>query len=141
MSFTLFWEERQYWRLFTSSFTHFEPLHLTFNAFSTWNLRGFERLLGTFRFLCLTLTLVVITKMVGILIKYAIVKRKGVEGKPHQMSVGFSCVLFGYMTYAAVIVAALCFSFAALPDLPLNVGPFVSLAVTQVIVRKAGFLG
>lgn len=53
ISYALFWEEREYWRLFTASFSHFEPLHLVFNAMSTWNTRELERLLGTFRYLYL----------------------------------------------------------------------------------------
>lgn len=53
ISYALFWEEREYWRLFTASFSHFEPLHLVFNAMGTWNTRELERLLGTFRYLYL----------------------------------------------------------------------------------------
>lgn len=53
ISYALFWEEREYWRLFTASFAHFEPLHLLFNAMGTWNTRELERLLGSFRYLYL----------------------------------------------------------------------------------------
>lgn len=53
ISYTLFWEKRQYWRVFTASFSHFELWHLAMNTLSTYNSRGIEQRLGTFRFLCL----------------------------------------------------------------------------------------
>ena len=53
ISYALFWEEKQYWRLFTASFSHFEPLHLLFNAMATWSTRHVEPMLGSFRLLYL----------------------------------------------------------------------------------------
>ncbi|CAM9819415.1 unnamed protein product [Scytosiphon promiscuus] len=156
ISYTLFWEEREYWRIFTASFSHYEPTHIFFNTLSTWNLRGIEQRLGTFRFLCLTLALVVTTEMVDMLIKLALVKRNGASSEPERKALGFSGVLFAYMTYAAVAMdeycpfgnASRCFKTwrlpifgSALSGLPVNFGPFASLVVTQVIVPRASFTG
>lgn len=53
ISYALLWEEREYWRVFTASFSHVDLLHIFFNLMSTRNLgQGLEQLLGTFRFLC-----------------------------------------------------------------------------------------
>ncbi|CAN0411714.1 unnamed protein product, partial [Hapterophycus canaliculatus] len=108
ISYALFWEEREYWRLFTASFSHFEPLHLVFNALSTWNTRELERLLGTFRFLYLSLDLVVTTIMLVMLAKHALVRWRGVQGQREGLAVGFSCVIFAYMTYLAVAMRQFC---------------------------------
>ncbi|CAN0250236.1 unnamed protein product [Pylaiella littoralis] len=157
VSYALFWEEREYWRLFTASFSHFEPLHLIFNAMGTWNTREMERLLGTFRYLYLSLNLVVSTIMLVMLAKHALVKWRGLESHRERGAVGFSCVLFAYMTYLAVAMrefcpvgeslSMLCFStrsiplLGGLPSLPVNLGPFFSLVGAQVIMPRAGFLG
>lgn len=53
VSYELFWEKRQYWRVFTAAFAHYELPHLGMNALGIWNIREFETLLGTFRYLCL----------------------------------------------------------------------------------------
>ncbi|CBJ33566.1 conserved unknown protein [Ectocarpus siliculosus] len=153
ISYARFWEEREYWRLFTASFSHFEPLHLVFNAMGTWNTRELERLLGTFRYLYLSLDLVVTTIMVVMVIKHALVKWRGVESQREGKAVGFSCVLFAYMTYLAVAmrefcpIGTLCFStysipmFWGMPSLPVNLGPFASQAIAQVVMPRAAFLG
>ncbi|CAN0161935.1 unnamed protein product, partial [Ectocarpus sp. 12 AP-2014] len=157
ISYALFWEEREYWRLFTASFSHFEPLHLVFNAMGTWNTRELERVLGTFRYLYLSLDLVVTTIMLVMVIKHALVKWRGVESQREGKAVGFSCVLFAYMTYLAVAMrefcpigqsfSTLCFStwsipmFWGMPSLPVNLGPFASLAIAQVVMPRAAFLG
>ncbi|CAM9819485.1 unnamed protein product [Scytosiphon promiscuus] len=156
ISYTLFWEEREYWRIFTASFSHFEPIHIFFNTLSAWNLRGVEWHLGTVRFLCLTLALVVTTEMVGMLIKLALVKRNGASSDPERKALGFSCVLFAFMTYAAVAMDEYCplgngghcfktwrlpIFGGALPGLPVNFGPLASLVTTQVTVPRAGFTG
>lgn len=53
ISHSLFWEKREYWRVFTAAFAHYEQSHLGMNAFSVWNIRALETFLGTFRYLCL----------------------------------------------------------------------------------------
>lgn len=42
------------------------------------------------------------------LIKHALMKRRGADIKPAQKAVGFSCVLFAYMTYSAVAMNEYC---------------------------------
>lgn len=53
IGYEVFWEKRQYWRVFTAAFSHYEHHHLCMNAFGIWNVREFETMLGTFRYLCL----------------------------------------------------------------------------------------
>lgn len=53
ISYAAFWDEKQYWRAITASFSHFEPLHLILNMMSLWNLGPLEELMGTFRYLYL----------------------------------------------------------------------------------------
>lgn len=53
ISYTLFWEQGEYWRVFTASFSHFELLHMLFNAMGVWNTRALETLLGSFKYLYL----------------------------------------------------------------------------------------
>lgn len=55
-----------------------------------------------------TLDLVVTTIMLKILIKYALVHWRGMESQRAGRGVGFSCVLFAYMTYLAVAMREFC---------------------------------
>lgn len=53
LSYTQIWQKREYWRVFTASFAHFELMHLAYNLVGTWAMRGLEGRLGTFQFLSL----------------------------------------------------------------------------------------
>lgn len=59
-----------------------------------------------------TLNLVVTTIAVAVLIQLVLVKKKGMESLRRQMAVGFSCVLFAFLTYAAIFMDEFC----PLPD-------------------------
>lgn len=49
ISYSAFWEGKEYWRAVTASFSHFEILHMAFNMMGLWNLRILETFLGSFR--------------------------------------------------------------------------------------------
>lgn len=55
-----------------------------------------------------TLNLVVTTGAVKILIKLVLVKCKNAEGQREQRSLGFSCVVFAYMSYLSVVMRQFC---------------------------------
>ncbi|CAN0541300.1 unnamed protein product, partial [Laminaria digitata] len=83
-----------------------------------------------------SLDLVVTTILLVMVVKHFLIKWGGMESHRRGMAVGFSCVIFAYMTYLAVAMREFW-----LPPLPVNLGPFGSLALAQMIMPKAGFLG
>ena len=69
-----------------------------------------------------------------------------------QQAVGYSCVLFAWITVAAIrmgefcpIVFApeFCFSTYFLPviGVPINIGPLILLFITKIIIPRSSFIG
>jgi hypothetical protein len=56
-SHRLVWKEGQWWRAVTASFSHISIIHLGFNMFSTWQLRGTEATLGSLLYLSVRVVL------------------------------------------------------------------------------------
>ncbi|CAM9800990.1 unnamed protein product, partial [Choristocarpus tenellus] len=162
ISYIGFWESKEYWRVLTASFSHFEVMHLAFNSISLWNLGELEPMLGSFGYLYLSFDLVVTTIVLVVLAQHALTRRgggggggpRGLEGD--SKAVGYSCVLFALMTLASVaqqrfcplpFFPNFCFSTWFLPTpvngwkLAVNLGPFALLFLVQFVIPRAGFLG
>lgn len=147
------------WRLITASFAHFDLMHIGFNMMALYQLGDLEYEFGSIRFLYLNLDLVLLTMGVCVLIAHLrIIKFNHLDVR-FQQAVGFSCVLFAWMTVASVrmneycplfFYPSLCFetyhiglpaASSNFPSLPVNLGPFVLLLVTKVILPRSSFVG
>lgn len=86
--------EGQYWRFFTASMSHFDLLHLFFNASSFYELGSLEPLIGTASYLALNVDLIIITMILCVAMSYVLIHYFNRESLVTQQSIGFSCGTF-----------------------------------------------
>ena len=152
----------EYWRIFSASFAHFDLLHLGFNTMSLYQLGALETVLGSATFLYLNIALVVVTMLICTIIYHVLITRYGRTDMVSQQAVGFSCVLFAWMVVVSALQPQFCPIFL-LPDfciktwfiplpaalnnvlgvvsVPVNLGPFVLLILTKLILPRSSFIG
>lgn len=140
--------ERQLWRCVTASFSHVSFLHLLFNMSSLWSLGVVEQMgsrgagWGTVWYLRYTLVMLVGSMALVLATTHVLVRYAKVERYERVTSVGYSCVVFGWMTYVSVkgtpSGAVSLFGFARAP---VNLAPFGSLLFTSLVVPQASFIG
>jgi len=130
---------QEYWRIVTASYSHLALLHLAFNMFSLWSLGPIESNpifgVGTvaylkYSFLLMTLSMVVVT-----LATYVMTTRFNRTGMRETYSLGYSCVVFGWMTISAIRGNMSAFG------IPPILFPFASLIFTSIMIPNASFVG
>lgn len=135
----------QHWRLLTSSFTHISFLHLMFNMSSLWSLGVIETLpgvgLGIRYYLHNTLVLLILSSLLVLAIYHVLIHRFNLDYYKQVTAVGYSCVVFGWMTILAVKRPSSKLNLFGLLSLPISYAPFESLVFTSIIVPQASFLG
>ncbi|CAM6104445.1 unnamed protein product [Calypogeia fissa] len=135
----------QHWRLLTSSFTHISFLHLIFNMSSLWSLGVIETLpnvgLGIRYYLHNTLVLLIISSLLVLGLYHILIHQFKLDYYKQVTAVGYSCVVFGWMTILAVKRPSTKLNLFGLLSLPISYAPFESLVFTSIIVPQASFLG
>ena len=161
-SYETFWLQRQYWRAVSASFAHFDVLHLGFNTMALYQLGELEMVYGSMTFLYLSAGLVVLTMLIVTALYHLLITRFGRVELISQQAVGYSCVLFAWMVALSVrlrqycplfILPSFCIDtwFIPLPNafaqlwgiqnIPINLGPFVLLIFTKIIMPRSSFTG
>eukprot|EP00002_Diphylleia_rotans_P004278 TRINITY_DN13093_c0_g1_i1.p1 TRINITY_DN13093_c0_g1~~TRINITY_DN13093_c0_g1_i1.p1 ORF type:complete len:259 (-),score=37.81 TRINITY_DN13093_c0_g1_i1:83-859(-) len=141
ISYSKFVEERQYWRAITASFSHVSILHLGFNMSSLWSCAVIEKLLGVVVYLKYTYLLVVLSMVIVIATYHILITRFGSEQHRHTVALGYSCVVFGWMTILQQQIPDHELNLLGVLKLPLNLAPFGSLIFTSLIIPRASFIG
>jgi Rhomboid family len=91
-------ERWEFWRAFTGSTAHFEPVHLASNMYSLYVLGSeLEESYGSIPFLLYSVSLIPLTVVLTLIF----IKTMGGERGRRQMIVGYSGVLFSWSTVAA----------------------------------------
>ena len=138
--------DREYWRCLTASFSHISPLHLLFNMSSLWSLGVVEQMRGRGEgwgsgwYVRYTLVMLVCT-MALVILSHHVLVRMGHERYERVTAVGYSCVVFGWMTVLSVRQPTSSISLLGYVRLPVNLAPFGSLIFTSVVVPQASFVG
>eukprot|EP00605_Chrysophyceae_sp_TOSAG23-4_P002529 GSChrysophyteH1.ASY1.ANO1.2794.1 assembled CDS len=151
-SYDKIWLNGEWMRLLTSAFAHYDLLHLGFNTMTLYQLGALEEEYGSAVYLYLSFDLVLWTGLGCLLLTWYMIRHMGRDDMVHQQAVGYSCVLFAWITVAAIrmgkfcpliFAPTFCFSTFMIPvvNLPVNIGPFVLLLVTKVIIPRSSFIG
>ncbi|KAI5653481.1 hypothetical protein M9H77_30668 [Catharanthus roseus] len=137
--------EGHYWRIITSAFSHISVLHLVFNMSALWSLGAVERLgntgLGVEYYLHYTLVLVILSGFLVLGMYHVLIQRFKIEYFRRVTAVGYSCVVFGWMTILSVEQPSSKLYLFGFLSLPISFAPFESLIFTSIIVPQASFLG
>lgn len=149
MSYAKVVGQRQYWRCVTASFSHVSLLHLLFNMSSLWSLGAVEQMgargiagpWGTGWYIRYTLVMLVGTMALVMGTYHALLRWARQERYEHVTAVGYSCVVFGWMTVLSVRQPTHSLSLLGVVNLPINLAPFGSLIFTSIIVPQASFVG
>ncbi|KAJ8466297.1 hypothetical protein OPV22_028849 [Ensete ventricosum] len=134
-----------YWRIITSAFSHISVVHLVFNMSALWSLGVVEQLghlgLGIEFYLQYTLVLVVLSGVLVLLAYHILIQKFKLEYFRRVTAVGYSCVVFGWMTILAVKQPSSKLNLFGVLSLPISFAPFESLIFTSIIVPQASFIG
>ncbi|MCO5591591.1 hypothetical protein L7F22_045579 [Adiantum nelumboides] len=145
MSYDSVVTERQHWRVITSAFSHISILHLVFNTNALWSLGVVEQLkhvgLGVEFYLQYTLVLIILSAFLVLGLYHLLIHRFKLEYYKRVTAVGYSCVVFGWMTILSVKQPSSKLNLFGLLSLPISFAPFESLVFTSIIVPQASFLG
>ncbi|KAK6930551.1 Peptidase S54, rhomboid domain [Dillenia turbinata] len=137
--------EGHHWRIITSAFSHISILHLVFNMSALWSLGVVEQMdhmgLGVEFYLHYTLVLVVLSGVLVLGAYHLLIQKFKLEYFRRVTAVGYSCVVFGWMTILAVKQPSSKLDLFGFLSLPISFAPFESLIFTSIIVPQASFLG
>ncbi|KAB5515852.1 hypothetical protein DKX38_026500 [Salix brachista] len=137
--------EGHHWRIITSAFSHISVIHLVFNMSALWSLGVVEQLghigLGVTHYLHYTLVLIVLSGALVLGMYHILIGRFKLEYFRRVTAVGYSCVVFGWMTILSVKQPSSKLNLFGFLSLPISFAPFESLIFTSIIVPQASFLG
>ena len=157
ISYKSVFEKKEFFRFFSSSFSHISLLHFGLNCSSLFNLIGVEMYYGSFSYLLyvlfvglffissLTLWLSVFTLLVTLFLQ----KKFYHESHLDTWGIGFSCVLFAFMTihifkvHGSLSFFGISFPTFTVPllSIPMNFYPFFQLLLMKIVIPNSSFLG
>lgn len=110
-----------------------------------WSLGIVEQLgdigLGIKYYVHYTLVLVVLSGVLVLVAYHVLVRRFKIEYFRRVTAVGYSCVVFGWMTVLSVKRPSMRMNVFGILSLPISFAPFESLIFTSIIVPQASFVG
>jgi len=140
----------EFWRAFSGSLAHFEPLHIGFNMMSLYNLGGLEELHGSLPYFLSSFAMVILTVTFMMSVMHYQVIIQGNHSVADKQTVGYSGVLFVWMVMVTLengnscpipFLENLCFDTWGLGPLRFNVAPLAQLVFIQVLMPRASFVG
>lgn len=102
--------------------------------YSLWNL-GIMETFGWIEYLKRTFLLILLSFIVQIIFYKIMIERYNLDQYKNVHAIGYSCVVFGWMTIASMMFKTSYFG------MPYYLTPWVSLLITQFIVPNASFIG
>ncbi|KAK9825660.1 hypothetical protein WJX81_006649 [Elliptochloris bilobata] len=134
-------ERGELYRVWTAQLSHIDLLHLLFNVSALWSVSTAELGDGgTVMYLRTSALLLVVSGAVTLLFYYILGVRLGRERYLRVTAVGYSAVIFGWMTLLAARGKG-AFSVLGVAEMPMWASPLVTLVLTSIIVPQASFLG
>ena len=158
MSYAAVVREKKYHRCVTASLSHVSVLHLLFNMSTLWSCGVVEAAggrgvmsdaesaagypWGSAWYARLSLLMLLGTCGIVLATYHVLLTRFRREEYERVTAVGYSAVVFGWMTILSVKrpTSSLVLIGGAV-NLPVNLAPFASLAFTSIVVPRASFVG
>jgi membrane associated rhomboid family serine protease len=124
---------KQYWRVVSATFSHFDILHIVANTASAWSCRVLEFELGIPRFLIDVTILVTLSSFVD-----ALIRKHFLPQTADVWCIGYSAVVCGLQA----IMSAHHSYFEILGfRIPWSITPFLNIILIQFIIPRASFIG
>lgn len=136
ISYRLVVNGRQWWRLVSAHFTHLDVMHILFNMGYLISVGKAEAFFGSLWYLETSIMLLLASNGVWMGGMHVAVKYFGRAEWAESSAVGYSSVIFGWMSVLGLIVPS-----ANVMGVPMTFAPFISLLITQCIVPRASFSG
>eukprot|EP00899_Mesostigma_viride_P018663 jgi/Mesvir1/26799/Mv20566-RA.1 len=145
LSYERFVTDGQYWRAVTASLSHISLLHLLFNMSSLWGLGVIETAgtmfaMGSWYYLKYSVVIMVLSMLLLVGIYWLLINKLGQEQHRHVTAVGYSAVVFGWMTVLSLKRPSYSLNILG-ASVPFSLAPFGSLVLTSLLVPQASFLG
>lgn len=134
-------EDKQYWRAITSAFSHLNILHIAFNCMSLWNVGYIEQSIGAIRYLTYSYLLVVLSTLAIYSIQWVLIHRFDRREYLNHYCVGYSCVVFGWLSINVVMAPGSGMQILGLVTIPNLLVPFFYLIFTSLLIQNASFIG
>ncbi|KAK9836562.1 hypothetical protein WJX74_003143 [Apatococcus lobatus] len=134
-------KHKEIWRFFTAQFTHIEALHLLLNMSTLWSVGSTERgsVAGFGDYVKGSLLLLYLVPMVSLAIYYVLIVICKKEHFAQVQMVGYSGVLFGWLTILTQRGAT--FSLMGMATLPMPLAPLGFLIFTYLVIPKSSLVG
>ncbi|KAK9864174.1 hypothetical protein WJX84_010650 [Apatococcus fuscideae] len=137
-------KHKEIWRFFSAQFTHVEPLHLLLNMSTLWSIGRTERSTsavhaGLGDYFKNSLLLLYLVPMVCLSIYHFLINVMKKEQFAQVQMVGYSGVLFGWLTILTQRGAS--FSLMGMATLPMPMVPLGFLIFTYLIIPKSSLVG
>ena len=134
--------EGQYYRIVTATFCHLSLLHLLFNSYGLFQLGFVETFAGSYYYVVETIMLLALSEAIFLGTMYVMIVWGRQPAYATSSAAGYSGVLYGVMTLAQQAGGgAVAIPLVGGYSLPLSIAPFITLAINQLLVPKASFVG
>lgn len=129
------------WRFISSQLVHASLLHIGFNLIALVMYSFLEAEIGFLAFARLNFLLIILCPLLQFVLYYILWKRYDRVQYRDMHAVGYSCVLFGIMTFSCMNHPFGILRLLGFIPIPQILFPIFALGVTQIIVPRSSFLG
>lgn len=126
-----------------SQISHIDFMHLILNMSSLWSLGWVEKSprMGMMYYIKVTVILMIFSKLLLIGFYFSMIKLFKIEYYRKVVSVGYSSVVFGWMSNLSVGKHKAAKFKLMTGSIPMSLAPFVSLFLTSLLVPRSSFFG
>lgn len=134
-------DQYQYYRIITAAFTHLDLMHILFNMSALWSVGSIEIWKGSLWYIETTILLIFLSKGFWLTLMHILINRFNRTDYRDSSAVGYSGVIFGWMTILLMLNNAYTISLPGDINLPFVIMPFLYLVITKILLPRSSFTG